>query len=40
MLERQKRLIQHGNLCVDGKGNVVYYDFGMMDELKPNGKDE
>lgn len=27
-----------GNLCVDDKGNLVYYDFGMMDELKPNGK--
>jgi aarF domain-containing kinase len=26
-----------GNLCVDEKGNLVYYDFGMMDELKPNG---
>jgi len=25
-----------GNLCVDNKGNLVYYDFGMMDELKPN----
>jgi len=25
-----------GNLCVDKKGNLVYYDFGMMDELKPN----
>eukprot|EP00560_Eucampia_antarctica_P000428 CAMPEP_0197832960 /NCGR_PEP_ID=MMETSP1437-20131217/17100_1 /TAXON_ID=49252 ORGANISM="Eucampia antarctica, Strain CCMP1452" /NCGR_SAMPLE_ID=MMETSP1437 /ASSEMBLY_ACC=CAM_ASM_001096 /LENGTH=670 /DNA_ID=CAMNT_0043436649 /DNA_START=289 /DNA_END=2301 /DNA_ORIENTATION=+ len=25
-----------GNLCVDRKGNLVYYDFGMMDELKPN----
>jgi len=25
-----------GNLCVDTKGNLVYYDFGMMDELKPN----
>lgn len=25
-----------GNLCVDDKGNLVYYDFGMMDELKPN----
>lgn len=25
-----------GNLCVDEKGNLVYYDFGMMDELKPN----
>jgi predicted unusual protein kinase regulating ubiquinone biosynthesis (AarF/ABC1/UbiB family) len=25
-----------GNLCVDTDGNLVYYDFGMMDELKPN----
>jgi predicted unusual protein kinase regulating ubiquinone biosynthesis (AarF/ABC1/UbiB family) len=25
-----------GNLCVDTKGNLVYYDFGMMDELSPN----
>eukprot|EP00581_Thalassiosira_minuscula_P012916 CAMPEP_0183719728 /NCGR_PEP_ID=MMETSP0737-20130205/12542_1 /TAXON_ID=385413 /ORGANISM="Thalassiosira miniscula, Strain CCMP1093" /LENGTH=753 /DNA_ID=CAMNT_0025949465 /DNA_START=38 /DNA_END=2299 /DNA_ORIENTATION=- len=25
-----------GNLCVDKFGNLVYYDFGMMDELKPN----
>mmetsp|Transcript_30779 Transcript_30779/g.65457 ORF Transcript_30779/g.65457 Transcript_30779/m.65457 type:complete len:752 (+) Transcript_30779:29-2284(+) len=25
-----------GNLCVDVEGNLVYYDFGMMDELKPN----
>ncbi|KAL9189641.1 hypothetical protein ACHAXT_009316 [Thalassiosira profunda] len=25
-----------GNLCVDKEGNLVYYDFGMMDELKPN----
>ncbi|KAG7356723.1 ABC1 family-domain containing protein [Nitzschia inconspicua] len=25
-----------GNLCVDDKGNLVFYDFGMMDELKPN----
>eukprot|EP00546_Thalassionema_frauenfeldii_P013531 CAMPEP_0178912274 /NCGR_PEP_ID=MMETSP0786-20121207/10169_1 /TAXON_ID=186022 /ORGANISM="Thalassionema frauenfeldii, Strain CCMP 1798" /LENGTH=770 /DNA_ID=CAMNT_0020584833 /DNA_START=188 /DNA_END=2500 /DNA_ORIENTATION=+ len=25
-----------GNLCVDDDGNLVYYDFGMMDELKPN----
>ena len=23
-----------GNLCVDDKGNLVYDDFGMMDELK------
>eukprot|EP00543_Licmophora_paradoxa_P000761 CAMPEP_0202453848 /NCGR_PEP_ID=MMETSP1360-20130828/11733_1 /ASSEMBLY_ACC=CAM_ASM_000848 /TAXON_ID=515479 /ORGANISM="Licmophora paradoxa, Strain CCMP2313" /LENGTH=720 /DNA_ID=CAMNT_0049073041 /DNA_START=182 /DNA_END=2344 /DNA_ORIENTATION=+ len=27
-----------GNLCVDKEGNLVYYDFGMMDELKPNVK--
>jgi predicted unusual protein kinase regulating ubiquinone biosynthesis (AarF/ABC1/UbiB family) len=26
----------HSNLCVDKEGNLVYYDFGMMDELKPN----
>ena len=25
-----------GNLCVDETGKLVYYDFGMMDELKPN----
>jgi predicted unusual protein kinase regulating ubiquinone biosynthesis (AarF/ABC1/UbiB family) len=25
-----------GNLCVDDNGNLVFYDFGMMDELKPN----
>lgn len=25
-----------GNLCVDTKGNLVVYDYGMMDELKPN----
>lgn len=25
-----------GNLCVDTEGNLVYYDFGMMDELNPN----
>jgi predicted unusual protein kinase regulating ubiquinone biosynthesis (AarF/ABC1/UbiB family) len=25
-----------GNFCVDDKGNLVYYDFGMMDELRPN----
>lgn len=25
-----------GNLAVDDDGNLVYYDFGMMDELKPN----
>jgi len=25
-----------GNLCVDTEGNLVYYDYGMMDELKPN----
>lgn len=23
-------------MCVDKEGNLVYYDFGMMDELKPN----
>jgi len=27
-----------GNLACDEKGNLVYYDFGMMDELKPNVK--
>jgi predicted unusual protein kinase regulating ubiquinone biosynthesis (AarF/ABC1/UbiB family) len=27
-----------GNLCVDKKGNLVYYDYGMMDELGPNVK--
>ena len=27
-----------GNLAVDTKGNLVYYDFGMMDELSPNVK--
>ena len=27
-----------GNLCVDASGNLVYYDYGMMDELKPNVK--
>jgi len=25
-----------GNLCVDTKGNLVVYDYGMMDELSPN----
>jgi len=25
-----------GNLCVNEKGQLVYYDFGLMDELKPN----
>jgi len=25
-----------GNMCVDDKGNLVFYDYGMMDELKPN----
>lgn len=25
-----------GNECVDKDGNLVFYDFGMMDELKPN----
>lgn len=30
-------LLAHpGNLCVDDDGNLVFYDFGMMDELKPN----
>lgn len=24
-----------GNLAVDSSGNLVYYDYGMMDELKP-----
>ena len=28
-----------GNLCVDTSGNLVYYDFGMMDELTPNVKE-
>mmetsp|Transcript_32714 Transcript_32714/g.98425 ORF Transcript_32714/g.98425 Transcript_32714/m.98425 type:complete len:704 (+) Transcript_32714:207-2318(+) len=27
-----------GNLAVDTDGNLVYYDFGMMDELSPNVK--
>ena len=27
-----------GNLCVDTEGNLVYYDYGMMDELNPNVK--
>merc|ERR1711937_689396 len=27
-----------GNLCVDTSGNLVYYEYGMMDELKPNVK--
>ena len=27
-----------GNLAVDTSGNLVYYDFGMMDELSPNVK--
>jgi predicted unusual protein kinase regulating ubiquinone biosynthesis (AarF/ABC1/UbiB family) len=25
-----------GNLCVNEKGQLVVYDFGQMDELKPN----
>lgn len=25
-----------GNLCVDTEGNLVFYDFGMMQDLKPN----
>jgi len=25
-----------GNLCVSEEGKLVYYDFGMMDELRPN----
>jgi predicted unusual protein kinase regulating ubiquinone biosynthesis (AarF/ABC1/UbiB family) len=25
-----------GNLCVNEQGQIVYYDFGLMDELKPN----
>ena len=25
-----------GNLCVNDEGQLVYYDFGQMDELKPN----
>jgi len=25
-----------GNMCVDVKGNLVFYDYGMMDELRPN----
>jgi len=25
-----------GNMCVDTKGNLVFYDHGMMDELRPN----
>ena len=27
-----------GNLCVSPQGKLVYYDFGMMDELQPNVK--
>ena len=23
-------------ICVDDQGNLVYYDYGMMDELKPS----
>ena len=29
-------LCHTGNLACDTEGNLVYYDFGMMDELKPN----
>jgi len=25
-----------GNMCVDASGNLVFYDYGMMDELRPN----
>lgn len=25
-----------GNLCVNKQGQLVFYDYGMMDELKPN----
>jgi len=25
-----------GNMCVDTEGNLVFYDYGMMDELRPN----
>lgn len=25
-----------GNLCVNEQGQLVFYDFGLMDELKPN----
>eukprot|EP00929_Paragymnodinium_shiwhaense_P076186 TRINITY_DN39124_c0_g1_i1.p1 TRINITY_DN39124_c0_g1~~TRINITY_DN39124_c0_g1_i1.p1 ORF type:complete len:763 (-),score=191.49 TRINITY_DN39124_c0_g1_i1:125-2413(-) len=28
-----------GNLCVGEDGKLVFYDFGMMDELKPNVKE-
>jgi predicted unusual protein kinase regulating ubiquinone biosynthesis (AarF/ABC1/UbiB family) len=28
--------VRAGNLACDIDGNLVYYDFGMMDELKPN----
>ena len=27
-----------GNLCVNAEGQLIYYDYGMMDELKPNVK--
>ena len=27
-----------GNLCVNAQGQLIYYDYGMMDELKPNVK--
>ena len=39
MVEKLKIILQiwhRGNLCVDEEGKLVYYDFGMMDELKPN----
>uniref|UniRef100_A0A7S4N1B0 ABC1 atypical kinase-like domain-containing protein n=1 Tax=Odontella aurita TaxID=265563 RepID=A0A7S4N1B0_9STRA len=25
-----------GNMCCDNDGNLVFYDYGMMDELRPN----
>lgn len=25
-----------GNLCTNTEGQLVYYDFGMMAQLKPN----
>lgn len=28
--------LETGNLCVNEKGQLVVYDFGQMDELKPN----
>ena len=37
MLVNIQHLDPHsGNLCVDKEGNLVFYDFGQMDELKPN----